>query len=201
MTATQKEFPRWNDPGARQKRIAQEVERILVHLDPKGPRQGTDDTPERVARMYVEELCSGYQTNIEDLYRTFPPEGDGMVIIKKVPLVSLCEHHLVPFIGHANVGYIPQDKIIGLSKIKRVVDVFARRLQIQERLTSEITDSLNTNLEPQGVIVVVEAEHLCMTIRGVQAPGTTTVTSSVRGVFNENKEGEKEEFLRLINGK
>jgi len=121
-----------------------------------------------------------------------------MVILRDIPVVSLCEHHLVPFLGHAQIGYFPGTHIIGLSKMKRVVDAFARRLQVQERLTNQITDTLNEYLNPRGVMVVMECEHLCMTIRGVQSPGTKTVTSAVTGLFNENTEGEKEEFLRLI---
>jgi GTP cyclohydrolase I len=198
VTTDVNEFARWSDPKGRMTRIEQEMARILVHLDPTHPRSGTNDTPRRVAKMYVEELCSGYQVKVNDLFTTFPAENSGMVIIKSIPMVSLCEHHLVPFMGHVHVGYIPSDEVVGLSKIKRVVDAFARRLQIQERLTGQIADAIDYNLHPRGVMVVIEAEHLCMTIRGVQSPGTKTVTSEVRGVFNANEEGEKEEFLRLL---
>lgn len=192
------EFKR-RDPQARINRVREEMKRILVHLDPTHPREGTDDTPDRVARMYVEELCSGYDVDVVRLLRTFPNEEyDGMVLVKDVPVVSLCEHHLVPFVGHAHVGYFPNGRVIGLSKIPRVVNAFARRLQIQERLTKQVCEMLEFNLSPRGVMVVIEAEHLCMTIRGAQAPGTKTITSAVTGLFNENKEGEKEEFLRLI---
>lgn len=193
-----KEYPRVDRADAL-RRVEQEVERILVHLDPTGPRAGTDDTPGRVARMYLNELCSGYGADVGALLRTFPNEGyDGMVTVKDIPLVSLCEHHLVPFVGFAHVGYFPNGKVVGLSKIARLVGVFARRLQIQERLTKQICDSFNEHLTPRGSIVVVEAEHMCMTIRGVQAPGTKTITSSVSGMFESNADGCKDEFLRLI---
>lgn len=192
-----REFKRGN-LEERRNRVEQEFQRILVHLDPTHPRQGTDDTPQRVAKMWIEELCSGYEADVESLFKTFDADGRDMVIVKDIPLVSCCEHHLVPFLGHAHVGYLPNGQVVGLSKIKRVVDAFARRLQIQERLTTQVADALDEHLTPRGVMVVIEAEHLCMTIRGVQAPGTRTITSAVRGMFNENKEGEKDEFLRLI---
>lgn len=192
-----KEFYR-KDPQARIPRVEQEVERMLVHLDPTGPRQGTDDTPHRVAKMWINELCAGYTTDVGNLFKTFEDSARDMVIVKDIPLVSCCEHHLVPFIGHAHVGYLPSGRVVGLSKIKRVVDAYGRRLQIQERLTRQIADAMEEHLNPRGVMVVIEAEHLCMTIRGVQAPGTRTITSAVRGLFNENTEGEKDEFLRLI---
>lgn len=193
-----KEFKR-TDPVARRMRVEQEVARMLVHLDPTGPRAGTDDTPCRVAKMYIDELCSGYHEDPADVLRTFDSEGyDGMVVLKDIPLVSLCEHHLVPFVGYAHVGYFPNGKVVGLSKVARVVSLYARRLQIQERLTSQITHCLEEQLGTRGVIAVLEAEHMCMTIRGVQAPGTKTITSSVRGMFEENKDGCKTEFLGLI---
>jgi GTP cyclohydrolase I len=195
---TIQEFKRKN-PEEKISRVGQEVERMLVHLDPTTPRSGTNDTPQRVAKMYIEELCSGYEVDVEGLFTTFGNEGyDGMIIVKDIPLVSLCEHHLVPFVGHAHVGYFPNGKVVGLSKIARVVSAYSRRLQIQERLTNQIAVAMEKNLTPRGVIVVLSAEHLCMTIRGVQAPGTKTITSAVKGLFNENKEQEKEEFLRLI---
>jgi GTP cyclohydrolase I len=173
--------------------------RDILELLPDGTREGTDDTPDRVARMYMDELFSGYETDMAALFRTFDNEGyDGMVVIKDVPVVSLCEHHLVPFVGWAHVGYFPNGKVLGLSKIARVVNAYARRLQIQERLTKQVADALVTGLDPRGVIVVVEAEHMCITIRGAQAPGTRAITSAVRGLFNTNQEGEKDEFFRLI---
>jgi len=193
-----KEFRR-SDPEVKKARVREEMKRILTHLDPQPDRKGLDDTPDRVARMYVDELCSGHDVDVPSLFRTFENEGyDGMILVKDVPLVSLCEHHLVPFVGHAHIGYFPNGKVVGLSKVARVVHAYARRLQIQERLTKQVCDAIEKNLEPRGAMVVIEAEHLCMTIRGVQAPGTKTITSAVTGLFNENNEGEKEEFLRLI---
>lgn len=188
-----------NNPAHRVNRVRQEMERILVHLDPTGPRSGTDDTPDRVARMYVNELCSGYEVDVPSIMRTFDNEGyDGMVTVRDIPLTSLCEHHLVPFVGYAHIGYFPNGRVVGLSKVARVVNAYSRRLQIQERLTRQICDAIEENLKPRGVMVVLEAEHLCMTIRGVQAPGTKTVTSAVTGHFKTNEDGEKDEFLRLI---
>lgn len=149
--------------------------------------------------MWVEELCSGYTQEPGDVLRTFDNEGyQGMIVLCDIPVVSCCEHHLVPFIGKAWIGYFPNGKVAGLSKFKRLVDIYGRRLQIQERLTDQIAEAIEYHLDARGVMVVVEAEHMCMTIRGVQAPGTTTITSAVRGLFNNNEEGEKEEFLRLI---
>jgi GTP cyclohydrolase I len=176
------------------------MDRIMVHLDPEHPRDGTSDTSIRVANMWVEELTAGYAYKDPGvILKKFPSEEyDGIVAVKDVPVTSVCEHHLVPFVGYAHVGYFPNAHVVGLSKIPRLVNAFARRLQIQERLTGQIADAIDHHLNPRGVIVVVEAEHLCMTIRGVQAPGTKTLTSAVRGLFNTNEEGEKEEFFRLI---
>lgn len=212
MKAQQMEYRRWgklsngqaknypnDDPQARRLRVEQEVERMLMHLDPDHKRQGISDTPERVAKMYVDELCSGYKIDPDEILRTFDNEGyEGMVILTDIPMVSICEHHLVPFSGVAHIGYFPNGKVVGLSKLKRLVDVYAKRLQIQERLTQVICETLTEKLDTRGTIIVIEAEHLCMTIRGVQAPGTRTVTSAVSGHFKTNKEGEKEEFFSLI---
>ena len=190
---------RRSDPGARIRRVEEEMERVLTHLDPTSPRSGTNDTPSRVAKMWVNELCSGYEVDIEALFKTFPSEEyQGMVVVKDIPFTSTCEHHLVPFTGYAHIGYFPNGRVVGLSKLARVVQAYSRRLQIQERLTQQVQASITKHLKPRGVMVVVEAEHLCMTIRGVQAPGTKTITSAVHGLFNENIENEKEEFLRLI---
>lgn len=186
-------------PQRARMRMQNDFAKILPHLDPTSPREGTSDTPERVAKMWVNELTSGYGVDIASLLRTFPADDyDGAVIVKDIPVTSTCEHHLVPFVGYAHVGYFPSDRVVGLSKIPRLVNAYAKRLQIQERLTGQIADALDEHLNPRGVIVVVSAEHLCMTIRGVQAPGTRTVTSAVRGMFKDNEDGEKEEFLRLI---
>lgn len=195
------EYSRWHDPDPTPRilRVEQEVARILTHLDPDGVRPDTQDTPGRVARMWVNEIYGGYSIIPEDLLKTFDSAGyDGMVVLKDIPVISSCEHHLVPFTGYAHVGYLPNGKVVGLSKIARIVAAYSRRLQIQERLTGQIADTIHTGLDARGVMVVVEAEHMCLTIRGVQAPGTKTLTSAVRGLFNSNEEGEKTEFLRLI---
>ena len=175
---------------------------VLAHIDPTSPRNGTDDTPARVAKMYLDELCSGYDVDVPALFKTFEKEGyGGMVVVKDIPITSLCEHHLVPFSGLAHIGYFPGERVVGLSKFARVVNAYARRLQVQERLTNQILEAIETNLSPRGAIVVLEAEHMCMTIRGVQAPGTTTLTSAVSGVFKDNADGEKEEFLAFCDVK
>jgi GTP cyclohydrolase I len=162
---------------------------------------GVEETPERVTRMWLEELTTGYDCDVESLFKLFPDEGDGgMVIVKDIPVRSVCEHHLVPFVGYAHIGYFPKDQVVGLSKLPRVVDAYARRLQIQERLTKQVLDAIDEHLTPRGTMVVVKAEHMCLSLRGVQAPGTQTITSAVSGMFKDNDEGEKDEFLRLING-
>jgi GTP cyclohydrolase I len=177
------------------------VAALLSELDPTGPRQGTEETPQRVARMYLDELCSGYAVDIAELFHTFGNDGyDGMVVVKDIPFTSLCEHHLVPFMGYAHVGYYPDGRVVGLSKIARLVDAYARRLQIQERLTKQVADAIEDNLGARGVMVVIEAEHLCMMIRGVQKPGTRTVTSAANGLFAADESGERAEFHRLTGG-
>ena len=160
---------------------------ILVALGEDPSRDGLQETPARVARMYA-EVCSGLHEDPADyLIRTFDLEHDEMVMVRDIPVYSLCEHHLLPFFGVAHVAYIPQKggMITGLSKLARLVDSFSRRLQIQERLTSQVVGAIQRTLEPQGTLVVVEAEHLCMSMRGVQKPGAVTVTSAVHGVFRD----------------
>jgi GTP cyclohydrolase IA len=171
--------------------------KLLLDLGEDPTREGLLDTPRRVVDAY-EELTSGYRTDPLSVFTTFEADGyDQIVVVKDIPLVSLCEHHLLPFIGVAHIGYIPRLRIAGLSKFKRLVDVYARRLQVQERLTRQITDTMVEVLEPRGAMVVVEAEHTCMTIRGVQAPGSRTITSAVAGDFLEEAEA-RHEFLALI---
>lgn len=157
-------------------------------------REGLDDTPLRVARMY-EEVFAGYEMRPEQiLSATFESEEplaaveediyrQGIIAVKDIPFYSHCEHHMVPFFGHAHIAYIPNDRVVGLSKLARLTECFARRLQIQERMTTQIADAIDSIMQPQGVMVVIQAEHLCMAMRGVQRPGTLTVTSAVRGVF------------------
>lgn len=193
-------------------KMAQRKDAVKMLLDSipgeNSKREGLVETPDRVARMY-DEIFGGYEMNpLEVLNKTFTVDkaeqvraGDiyqnGIVVVKDISFYSHCEHHMVPFIGKAWVAYIPTDKVVGLSKIARVVEGFARRLQIQERMTTQIADALEEALQPQGVMVVIEAEHLCMAMRGVKKPGTNTVTSSVRGVFAEN-DAARAECLNLF---
>lgn len=161
------------------------VRTILTAIGEDPDRDGLVSTPERVARMYA-EVCSGlHEDPAVHLATTFEADHDEMVMVRDIPLYSLCEHHLIPFHGVAHVAYIPgaDGRITGLSKLARLVDGFARRPQVQERLTSQVADALVHALGPRGVLVVVEAEHLCMAMRGVRSPGATTVTSAVRGLF------------------
>ena len=168
-------------------RIEAAVAEILVALGEDPSRDGLQETPARVARMYA-EVCSGLHEDPADyLIRTFDLEHDEMVMVRDIPVYSLCEHHLLPFFGVAHVAYIPQKggMITGLSKLARLVDGFSRRLQIQERLTSQVAGAIQHTLEPQGTLVVIEAEHMCMSMRGVQKPGAVTVTSAIHGVFRD----------------
>lgn len=180
-------------------RVEEHVARMMVQLDPDYTRRSTEKTPYRVARMFVTELCSGYYVDIEELFEAvFPNEGaDGMVIVKDIPLYSLCEHHWMPMYGKAHVAYMPNGQVLGLSKVARVVEAYARRFQLQERLTKQVAEVIDDHLDPLGVMVVVEAEHLCLAIRGVQKPGTITVTSTVIGAF-KNDTALRDEFLRAI---
>lgn len=181
-------------------RVEEFAKRILAHLTPEDINGGgLVETPTRFARMWLHELTAGYRVDVPGLFKTFPDEGEGnMVAMCDIPVRSTCEHHLVPFVGYAHIAYFPNGKVVGLSKLSRIVDAFSRRLQIQERLTKQVLDALDEHLKPRGTMVVVSAEHLCMTLRGVQAPGTKTITSAVSGMFKHNGEGEKDEFLRLI---
>ncbi|MFF2523965.1 GTP cyclohydrolase I FolE [Streptomyces liangshanensis] len=166
-----------------EKRVENAVRELLSAIGEDPDRDGLRATPERVARAYKEIYAGLWQTPEDVLTTTFDLGHDEMVLVKDIEVMSSCEHHLVPFVGVAHVGYIPSadGKITGLSKLARLVDVFARRPQVQERLTTQIADSLMDILEPRGVIVVVECEHMCMTMRGVRKPGAKTITSAVRG--------------------
>jgi GTP cyclohydrolase I len=181
-------------------RIEKAVREILEAIGEDPDRDGLRNTPERVARMYA-EICSGiHQDPADHLTATFDASHDEMVVVRDVPLYSLCEHHVIPFAGKAHVAYIPgkDGRITGLSKIARLVEGFSRRLQVQEKLTVQIADAMEHTLEPRGVMVIIEAEHLCMSMRGIQKAGSTTVTSAVRGLFRENV-ATREEAMRLIN--
>lgn len=182
-------------------RIERAVREILVAIGEDPDRDGLQFTPERVARAYAEQFSGLHQHPEEVLTTVFDADHDEMVLVKDIEVFSQCEHHLTPFHGEAHVGYIPNSKgqITGLSKLARLVDLYARRPQVQERMTSQIADALMQVLEPRGVIVVVEAEHLCMTMRGVRKPGAKTVTSAVRGDFRQS-DRTRSEAMSLILG-
>lgn len=168
-------------------RIEAAIREILIAIGEDPDREGLVETPDRVARMY-EEIFSGLEENPEKHLKIFTEEdNDEMVVVRDIPLYSMCEHHLIPFIGKAHIAYIPgEGRVIGLSKLARIVNCFARRPQLQERLTSQVADFLFDNLQPQGVAVVVEAEHLCMTMRGARASGSQTRTSAMRGIMRSD---------------
>ena len=171
-----------------QERIAAAVREILFAIGEDPDRDGLLETPNRVARMYA-EICAGlHQEPSEHLATMFEADHDEMVMVRDIPMYSLCEHHLIPFIGKAHVAYIPNrsGNVIGLSKVARLVDGYAKRPQVQERLTRQVADALEEHLQPRGVLVVMEAEHLCMSMRGVRKAGSSTVTSSVTGIFRAN---------------
>ena len=177
-----------NGEGVDRARIEKAVREILEAIGEDPERDGLERTPERVANMYA-EIFSGIKDNPDrHLGVTFEAGHDEMVMVKDIPLASVCEHHLVPFIGKAHVAYIPgQDgRITGLSKLARLVDSLSKRPQVQERLTTQIADEIDNSLQPRGVLVVLEAEHLCMSMRGVRKPGSITVTSAVRGQFRDS---------------
>ena len=182
-------------------RIEKAVREILEAVGEDPDREGLLRTPERVADMF-EEIFAGLSDDPDDhLSVTFGADHDEMIMVKDIPLYSMCEHHLVPFLGRAHVAYIPNanGRITGLSKLARLVESYARRPQVQERLTSQIADHIDEKLVPRGVLVVIEAEHLCMSMRGVQKPGSTTVTSAVRGLFRDNP-ATRAEAMSFIHG-
>ena len=183
-------------------RIERAVREILEAIGEDPEREGLIDTPARVARMY-EEIFEGMRVDPSEYLQTqFETDHDEMVMVRDIPMYSACEHHLLPWIGKAHVAYIPSDdgRVTGLSKLARLVDAYAKRPQVQERLTSQIADELDRSLQPKGVMVVIEAEHLCMTMRGIRKPGATTVTSAVRGLFRQNV-ATREEAMRFIQGR
>ena len=185
-----------------QARIEKAVREILEAIGEDVDRDGLQRTPERVAAMYA-EIFSGLHSDPGDVLSVvFEADHDEMVLERDIPFHSLCEHHLVPFVGRAHVAYIPNDdgRITGLSKLARLVDGYARRPQVQERLTSQVADTMQRVLEPRGVLVVIEAEHLCMSMRGVRKPGAVTVTSAVRGLFRDN-EATRAEAMAFIHGR
>ncbi len=184
--------------GLDKARIEKAVREILIAIGENPHREGLKDTPKRVAKMY-EEVFAGLAMDPKEIITVFETEGhEEMVILRDIPFYSMCEHHLLPFNGRAHVAYIPRkDRLAGLSKLARVVEVVSRRPQLQERITTQIADTLMKVLKPHGVFVIVEAEHLCMTMRGVKKPGSSMTTSAVRGVFQKN-EITRKEALQLI---
>jgi GTP cyclohydrolase IA len=183
-------------------RIERAVREILIAVGEDPDRDGLTDTPARVARAFAEQFAGMRQRPEEMLTTVFDANHDEMVLVRDIEVYSTCEHHLVPFFGFAHIGYIPNEKgqITGLSKLARLVDMYARRPQVQERMTSQIADALANVLEPRGVIVVIEAEHLCMAMRGVRKPGAKTVTSAVRGMFRDS-DRTRAEAMSLMFGR
>jgi GTP cyclohydrolase I len=178
--------------------VEESIKKVLEHIGEDPSREGLLDTPKRVTKAW-EFMCSGYNQDPIEIMRKalFTSTNNEMVIVKDIELYSTCEHHMLPIIGKAHVAYIPNGKVIGLSKIPRVVDVFSRRLQIQEQLTEQIADAINEAVNPKGVAVVIDARHMCMEMRGVQKICSTTVTSALRGIFKEKKK-TKDEFMSII---
>ena len=181
-------------------RIEGAVREILIAIGEDPDRDGLLDTPARDARMYAEIFSGLRESPHHHLEVQFEAHHDEMVMVRDIALVSMCEHHLVPFMGKAHVAYIPNNdgRVTGLSKLARLVDAYAKRPQVQERLTSQIADEIARTLQPKGVLVVIEAEHLCMSMRGVKKPGSSTVTSAVRGLFRDNT-ATRFEAMRFIN--
>lgn len=180
-----------------QDKVREAVRLLLEGIGEDPTREGLVETPDRVARMYS-ELCDGMDRSAsEHLSKTFAVSGDDLVIERDITFYSLCEHHMLPFYGKAAIGYVPNGRVAGLSKLARTVEVFARRLQLQEQLTAQVADALMAELDCKGAIVYMEAEHMCMTMRGVQKPGTKTATLARRGAFVENPELEAR-FFRML---
>ena len=178
-------------------RIERAVREILLAIGEDPDREDLAETPGRVAEAYAHVFSGLHEDPARNLEISFAVGGHDAVLLRDVPLASMCEHHLLPFVGKAHVGYVPEDRVVGLSEIVQLVEGFARRPQLQERLTAQIADTLYGNLGSRGSIVVVEAEQLCMTMRGAQKPGTVTVTSAMRGVF-EAEPGRRAEVMALI---
>jgi GTP cyclohydrolase I len=192
-----------SEPGAvDQARVAAAVRELLIAVGEDPDRPGLQETPARVARAYAEMFAGLWQDPFDVLATTFDENHDELVLVKDIPMYSTCEHHLVPFHGTAHIGYIPGEdgRVTGLSKLARLVEVYARRPQVQERMTSQIADALADALKPRGVLVVIEAEHLCMAMRGIRKPGAVTVTSAVRGIFRDNP-ATRSEAMSLVLGR
>ncbi|WP_372444886.1 GTP cyclohydrolase I FolE [Microbispora corallina] len=189
-------------PGFDHGRIEKAIRELLFAIGEDPDRDGLRDTPARVARAFAEQFAGLGQRPEDALTTMFDADHDEMVLVKDIEVMSTCEHHLLPFHGVAHIGYTPNEKgqITGLSKLARLVDVYARRPQVQERMTSQIADGLMRVLEPRGVIVVIEAEHMCMTMRGVRKPGAKTITSAVRGDFRSSEATRAEAMSLILRG-
>ena len=182
-------------------RVKKAVTEILLAVGEDPSREGLIDTPDRVARMYCELLSGMSEEPKRHLESAFTENYDEIVLLRDIPFYSVCEHHLMPFIGKAHVAYLPDGKVLGVSKLARIVDCYARRLQLQERLTAQIADSLMEGINPLGVAVVIEASHSCMTIRGVKKPGSVMVTSAIRGIFKSDPRSRNEVMTLLNNAR
>ncbi|HAZ43548.1 MAG TPA: GTP cyclohydrolase I FolE [Cyanobacteria bacterium UBA11369] len=185
-------------PPVTQAEMIQAVRTLLIGLGEDPDREGLRDTPKRVVKA-LQFLTQGYRQSLDELLNgaVFTEDADEMVLVRDIDIFSSCEHHILPILGRAHVAYIPDGKVIGLSKVARICEMYARRLQVQERLTAQIADALQGLLKPKGVAVVVEATHMCMVMRGVQKPGSWTVTSAMKGVFAEDAR-TRQEFMSLI---
>lgn len=181
-------------------RIRKAAKEILLALGEDTEREGLKKTPERVARMYAELLGGMHEDPKKHLRSVFTENYDEIVLLRNIPFYSICEHHLMPFIGSAHVAYLPSGTVLGVSKLARIVDCFARRLQTQERLTYQIADFIMSSLKPNGVAVVLEASHSCMTIRGIKKPGSEMVTSALRGIFRRDPKSRSEVLGLMHNG-
>ena len=181
-----------------QNKIREAVKLLLEGMGEDPTREGLLDTPDRIARMYSEIFSGMDESAGEHLEKTFHVENNEIVLERDITFYSMCEHHMMPFYGKAHVAYIPDGKVVGISKLARTVEVFAKRLQIQERMTAQIADAIMTELKPKGVMVVLEAEHMCMTMRGVKKSGSQTVTVIKRGLF-ESDERKVNEFYTMLN--
>lgn len=180
-----------------QEKIKEAVKLLLEGIGEDVNREGLLETPDRIARMY-EEIFSGMEEDAGvHLSKVFSVENNGLVLVKDITFYSMCEHHMLPFYGKVHVAYLPNGKVVGLSKLARTVEVFAKRLQIQEKMTGQIADAVMDALKPQGVMVVAEAEHMCMTMRGIRKPGSKTVSVAMKGAFEENP-ALQEQFFRML---
>ncbi|MBD2663985.1 GTP cyclohydrolase 1 2 [Richelia sinica FACHB-800] len=188
-------------PTVTEAEMIQAVRTLLIGLGENPDREGLKDTPKRVVKS-LQFLTKGYHESLDELLNgaVFTEDANEMVLVRDIDIFSSCEHHILPILGRAHVAYIPNGKVIGLSKIARICEMYARRLQVQERLTAQIADALQGLLKPQGVAVVIEASHMCMVMRGVQKPGSWTTTSAMRGIFAEDGR-TREEFMNLIQHK